>query len=80
MIGFDVPEELKDLRKNLLVNQNIFTGEAKPNIIRLLPSLAITKKQVDEFLEALQEEIDQLKNTQPSDVPLESEKVPTEVR
>src|SRR4030095_905465 len=58
MIGFDVPEELKDLRKNLLVNQNIFTGEAKPNIIRLLPSLAITRKQVDEFLEALQEEID----------------------
>jgi acetylornithine aminotransferase len=49
MIGFDVPEELKDLRKNLLVNQNIFTGEANPNIIRLLPSLAITKKQVDEF-------------------------------
>lgn len=62
MIGFDVPEELKDLRKNLLVNQNIFTGEAKPNVIRLLPSLAITKKQVDEFIEALQEEIDQLKN------------------
>jgi len=62
MIGFDVPEELKDLRKNLLNNQNIFTGEAKPNVIRLLPSLAISKKQVDEFLEALQEEIDQLKN------------------
>jgi acetylornithine/N-succinyldiaminopimelate aminotransferase len=61
MIGFDVPEELKDLRKNLLQNQNIFTGEAKPNVIRLLPSLAITKKQVDEFLEALQEEIDLLR-------------------
>jgi 4-aminobutyrate aminotransferase-like enzyme len=26
-------------------------------VIRLLPSLAITKKQVDEFLEALEEEI-----------------------
>jgi acetylornithine/N-succinyldiaminopimelate aminotransferase len=69
MIGFDVPEELKDLRKNLLNNQNIFTGEAKPNVIRLLPSLAISKKQVDEFLEALQEEIDQLKNgTEPGNV------------
>ena len=34
MIGFDVPEELKDLRKNLLWNQKIFTGEAKPNVIR----------------------------------------------
>ena len=30
MIGFDVPEELKDLRKKLLYDFNIFTGEAKP--------------------------------------------------
>jgi len=58
MIGFDVPEELKDLRKNLLYNQNIFTGEAKPNVIRLLPSLAISNVQADEFMDALQEEIE----------------------
>jgi acetylornithine/N-succinyldiaminopimelate aminotransferase len=57
MIGFDVPGELKDLRKNLLFNQHIFTGEAKPNIIRLLPSLALRKKDADEFLESLNEEI-----------------------
>jgi acetylornithine/N-succinyldiaminopimelate aminotransferase len=61
MIGFDVPAKLKDLRQNLLYRQNIFTGESKPNVIRLLPSLAITRKQVDEFLEALQEEINELK-------------------
>ena len=57
MIGFDVPESLKDLRKNLLWNQHIFTGEAKPNTIRLLPSLALRKKDADEFLEAIGEEI-----------------------
>jgi len=57
MIGFDVPESLKDLRKNLLFNQNIFTGEAKPNVIRLLPSLALNKKDVDQFLESIREEI-----------------------
>ena len=57
MIGFDVPEELKDLKKNLLYNQRVFTGEAKPNVIRLLPSLAITRKQVDEFIDSLQNEI-----------------------
>jgi acetylornithine aminotransferase len=57
MIGFDLPESLKDLRKNLLANQHIFTGEAKPNVIRLLPSLAIRKKDADEFLEAIREEI-----------------------
>jgi acetylornithine aminotransferase len=57
MIGFDVPEKLKDLRKNLLFKQHIFTGEAKPNTIRLLPSLALRKKDADEFLEAIEEEI-----------------------
>lgn len=57
MIGFDVPETLKDLRKNLLFRQHIFTGESKPNTIRLLPSLALRKKDADEFLESLEEEI-----------------------
>jgi acetylornithine/N-succinyldiaminopimelate aminotransferase len=58
MIGFDVPEELKDLRKNLLFNHHIFTGEAKPNVIRLLPSLGLRKKDADEFLESIKEEIE----------------------
>jgi len=57
MIGFDVPAGLKDLRKNLLWNYKVFTGEAKPNVIRLLPSLALRKKDADEFLEAIKEEI-----------------------
>jgi acetylornithine/N-succinyldiaminopimelate aminotransferase len=60
MIGFDVPEELKNLRKNLLFNQHIFTGEAKPNVIRLLPSLALRKKDADEFLESVKEEIEMM--------------------
>ncbi|HWB90805.1 MAG TPA: aminotransferase class III-fold pyridoxal phosphate-dependent enzyme [Puia sp.] len=57
MIGFDLPDALKDLRKNLLWRQRIFTGEAKPNTIRLLPSLALRRKDADEFLEAIKEEI-----------------------
>ena len=57
MIGFDVPENLKGLKKLLLEQYNIFTGEAKPNVIRLLPSLALSRKQADEFLEALKEAI-----------------------
>lgn len=61
MIGFDVPAELKDLKKTLLFEYKIFTGEAKPNVIRLLPSLAITREQIDTFLEALQEAIAMLK-------------------
>lgn len=62
MIGFDVPEELKDLKKNLLWKHKIFTGEAKPNVIRLLPSLALTKKDADQFLEAVREEVALLVN------------------
>lgn len=53
MIGFDVPEYLKDLRKKLLWENKIFTGEAKPNVIRLLPSLALTKQDADQFLMAI---------------------------
>jgi acetylornithine/N-succinyldiaminopimelate aminotransferase len=60
MIGFDVPEELKDLKKNLLWNQKIFTGEAKPNVIRLLPSLALKKKDAEQFIESIKEEIQNL--------------------
>ena len=64
MIGFDVPADLKDLRKQLLLQHNVFTGEAKPNIIRLLPALTITRKQLDEFLDALQEAINELRSEQ----------------
>lgn len=57
MIGFDVPAELKDLRKQLLYKHHIFTGAAGGRTVRLLPSLALTVRQADEFLEALAEEI-----------------------
>jgi len=57
MIGFDVPEQMKELRSNLLNKHKIFTGHAKPNVIRLLPSLALSKKDADKFLKALKEEV-----------------------
>jgi acetylornithine aminotransferase len=60
MIGFDVPEDLKDLRKNLLWNQKIFTGEARPNVIRLLPSLALKKRDAEQFIDSIKEEIQNL--------------------
>jgi len=63
MIGFDVPDSLKDLKKTLLNNFHVFTGQAKPNVIRLLPSLALTKEQADEFLEALKKAITYIKGS-----------------
>lgn len=57
MIGIELPEELKDVKKNLLFKHKIFTGEAKPNVIRLLPALNITKVEADVFLTALKSEL-----------------------
>jgi acetylornithine aminotransferase len=53
MIGFDVPDSHKNLKKDLLFKHRIFTGEAKPNVIRLLPSLALTMEDATSFIDAL---------------------------
>ncbi len=58
MIGFDVPEQYKDLKKRLLTEYRVFTGEAKPNVIRLLPSLALSKAEADRFLGLLKTAIE----------------------
>lgn len=50
MIGIDLPENLSTVKKDLLFKHKIFTGEAKPNIIRLLPALDLAKTQADYFL------------------------------
>jgi len=57
MIGFDLPEEQKDLRKVLLNKHKIFTGEAKPNVVRLLPPLSLKRKDAEMFIDVLQEEL-----------------------
>jgi len=57
MIGIDLPVELKAVKKNLLFNHKIFTGESKPNVIRLLPALNLSKVEADIFLEALKKEL-----------------------
>jgi acetylornithine/N-succinyldiaminopimelate aminotransferase len=51
MIGIELPAELAHVRKELLFTHRIFTGEAKPNVIRLLPALNLTKAYADRFLE-----------------------------
>lgn len=62
MIGIDLPAELKDVKKNLLFKHHIFTGEAKPNVIRLLPALSISKVEADRFLEAISMELRMMSN------------------
>ncbi|MNT60200.1 Ornithine aminotransferase [compost metagenome] len=57
MIGIDLPSELAHIRKDLLDNYKIFTGEAKPSVIRLLPALNTTKEMADQFLTAFAESL-----------------------
>jgi len=54
MIGFEMHPPHEQLKKKLLTEQYVFTGEAKPNVIRLLPSLAIRSEEVHQFLDRLQ--------------------------
>ncbi|MEO5944206.1 MAG: aminotransferase class III-fold pyridoxal phosphate-dependent enzyme [Ferruginibacter sp.] len=58
MIGIQLPEEFAGVKKNLLFKHKIFTGEAKPNVIRLLPALNMTKEHADIFLQAIKTELE----------------------
>ncbi len=57
MIGIDLPVELAHIKKDLLEKNRIFTGEAKPNVIRILPALNINQEIADRFLTALDERL-----------------------
>lgn len=58
MIGIELGDDQKAVKKNLLYKHKIFTGEAKPNVIRLLPALNIGKVEADLFLAAMKEELE----------------------
>jgi acetylornithine aminotransferase len=57
MIGIELSEEYSTVKKDLLFKHRIFTGEAKPNVVRLLPALNITNEHADQFLTALEAEL-----------------------
>ncbi len=57
MIGIELPASLGHVKKDLLLKNRIFTGEAKPFVIRLLPALNMTKEHADQFLSALKEHV-----------------------
>lgn len=57
MIGIEFEFPVAELKKNLLEKHSIFVGNAKSNVIRLLPPLTMNKAFADKFLSALEEEI-----------------------
>lgn len=62
MIGFDYPATRSTLRHHLLFQKRIFTGEAKHQVVRLLPSLGLSRSDADEFLTALQTSLSELES------------------
>ncbi len=55
MIGVELGGPCKPVREQLLYEERIFTGSSKhPNVLRLLPSLAVTKDEVDIFFAGLE--------------------------
>lgn len=62
MIGIEFDYPIAELRKSLLKKHHIFTGVASnPNVLRLLPPLTLAAKEVDLFVNCLQETLGELK-------------------
>ena len=54
MLGLEFDFPIADLRKKLITEHLIFTGNAKdPNVIRILPPLTIKKEHIDQFFESI---------------------------
>ncbi|MFL9843935.1 aspartate aminotransferase family protein [Flavobacterium rhizosphaerae] len=54
MLGLEFDFDMAELRKKLIYNEHIFTGNAsQKNLLRILPPLSITKQDVDVFFAGL---------------------------
>ena len=55
MIGIELDQACADVRKELLFEHFIFTGNANDkNVLRILPALNISEKESDLFINALE--------------------------
>lgn len=55
MVGLEFPYPIKELRQRLIEEEHIITGVASnPNVLRLLPPLSITGKEVTDFTNAME--------------------------
>jgi acetylornithine/N-succinyldiaminopimelate aminotransferase len=62
MLGVEFDFEIGPLRKKLIVEKHIFTGSANnKNLLRILPPLTVKKSDIDTFIVALKESLEELK-------------------
>lgn len=58
MVGIELDFACADVRKRLLANHQMFTGAASnKNVLRILPSLAVSRTEIDAFIEAFMVEM-----------------------
>lgn len=53
MIGLEFENDIKAMRQRLVHEEHVFTGAAGTNILRLLPPLALSETEADDFVERL---------------------------
>ena len=62
MLGVEFDFDVSVLRKKMIVEKHIFTGNANnKNLLRILPPLTINKEAIDTFIIALKETLSELK-------------------
>lgn len=57
MIGMEFNDEIKEIRRKLLFEEKVFTGVAGTHTIRLLPPLALSMAEAQDFIERLKKVI-----------------------
>jgi len=63
MLGVEFDFDVSALRKKLIIEKHIFTGSANnKNLLRILPPLTVKKSDIDTFIVALKESLEELKN------------------
>ena len=63
MLGVEFDFDVAALRKKLIIEKHIFTGSANnKNLLRILPPLTVKKSDIDTFIVALKESLEELKN------------------
>lgn len=50
MIGIEFEKPIKEIRRQLLFEEHVFTGVSGNNVIRLLPPLSLSMQQAEEFI------------------------------
>ena len=60
MIGIEMEFPVKELRRELVFGQRLFTGASGQNVIRLLPPLTFTRELADEIVARLKNAIEKI--------------------